>query len=524
MKRILILVVALSLVWLLVAWPDRIAEQEKIRQQLAFEADSRSQALTLEMEKYRLASVLLARSAIIESGLNSPDQSSRKIRERVGYLQALSGVESLVLLRRGEPYSNQEREIPQSLIANGMWQSGVQTAFQGSLGRAIYNDQRQRPHYLFFTPVFNVGEQPSAILIVTIDMGLIRDGWEGSAHRLSLLSTDNELIFDNNIGSPKRSITVERPHLQLDVILQVTGAAPGLTGAWMLRGSLATLGFLLGCVLFVRQFERRRLVTELAEQRAGEAARLEREVDQRTRELKAVQNQLVMTEKLALLGQMSASISHEINQPLAAIKNYCTSAQKLLARNRIEPVVESLSVIESLTDRISRIVVHLRSFAHDEPSPVQAVLPGPVLENAVSEFNDRFPEGSGSLTYQPPQKQVTVQAGEVRLLQVLGNLLANAWFACRNNQTPQIELTVHQVDDTFVISVLDNGPGIDSTVAESLFEAFVTSREDGNGLGLGLTISRSFVESMGGTLAIAEDFKDGTRFDIVLQILSGDSV
>lgn len=522
MKIFLSIIVAVSLVWLLIARPDRSAVEEKVRRQLAFEADSRSQALTLEMDKYRLASVLLARSAIVESVLNSHD-SSGKSQDRIGYLQALSGVESLALLRRGEVNSEPPLEPPQSLLDSGAWRKGIRMAFQGSLGRAIYVDAAQRPHYLFFTPIFTDNGRPNTILIVTIDMGLIRDTWEGSAHRLALWSTDGQLIFDNSVETPPHSITIERPHNQLNAILRVTGPAPRIIGEWMLRSSLAALGLLLGVVLIIRQFERRRLLTELAEQRAGEAARLETEVNQRTRELKAVQNQLVMTEKLALLGQMSASISHEINQPLAAIKNYSSSSLKLLEKNRLASVSDSLQNISDLTDRISRIVVHLRSFAYKEPSPVQPVRLQPVVDNAVTEFHDRFPAAGSALQYEKSTNDSWVQAGEVRLLQVLGNLLTNAWLACRECEDPQFRLTVHDDSNQVRISVTDNGPGIDYGLAESLFDAFVTSREDGNGLGLGLTISRSFVDSMGGTLTIAEHFKPGTRFDIVLQKVAGNT-
>jgi len=516
MKVLLCIIVAVMLVWVLFTRPDRDAEEDKIRRQLAFEADSRSQALTLEMEKYRLASVLLARSAIIQTVL-STSQRNTQILDRVGYLQALSGVESLALLRRGEKTSSPDVPIPHILLTNGKWQSGIESAFQGSLGRAFYNDANDRPHYLFFTPIFSSAGQPQAILIVTIDLGLLRDSWEGSAHRVAMWSNDNQLLFDNNIEISKNSITIKRAHNQLDAVLRVTGPAPGLTGTWMLRSSLAALGLLLGVVLIARQFERRRLRTELAEQKAGEADRLETEVDQRTKELKAVQNQLMMTEKLALLGQMSASISHEINQPLAAIKNYSSSSRKLLKKNRIQPVTDNLANIEGLTDRISRIVVHLRSFAHDEPSPVQPVLLQPVLDNTVSEFRDRFPEAANALQFQASKEETWVQAGEIRLLQVLGNLLTNAWYACRGQDKPALSINVNNIDSQLQISVIDNGPGIDVTVGTSLFDAFVTSRGDGSGLGLGLTISRSFVESMGGTLSIAEDYKDGTCFVIVLQ-------
>ncbi len=529
MKLLLSSVVVLALVWLFLIRPDQIAETEKVRQQLAFEADSLSQALKLEMEKYRLASVLLTQTANINAALTSNatrGEDSAQVLDRISYLQALSGVNALAILRRGESVSLPALALPPALLQSGHWQNGVQRAFHGSLGRAYFSDPEGRPHYLFFTPVFSEGGgAPQAILIALIDLGPIRDRWESSAHRVALWSDDGELLFDNRITAPGNPISIAREHRQLDAVLRVTGSAPDFFGPGMLRGFIAALCLLLGVVLLLKQSERRRLLAELAEQRAGEAARLEREINQRTHELSIAQNQLVMTEKMALLGQMSASISHEINQPLAAIKNYASASLRLMKAGNTTAVSDNLNTVESLTERISRIVVHLRSFAQQEPSTVKPVSIGPVVGKAVSEFLDRFPSAADVLHYAPPAHPIWVQAGEIRLLQVLGNLLSNAHDACQaaDNTPPSITITIADGDDHVCVSVIDTGPGIDNAIADTLFDAFVSNRAASDGMGLGLTISRSFVESMGGTLTINAKHPGGTRFDIVLKTLSSPS-
>ncbi len=526
MKWLVSSITVLGLVWLLLTRPDHIAEEDKVRQQLAFEADSLSQALKLEMEKYRLASVLLTQSSHFDAALSDSAgrlENSAQVLDRIGYLQALSGVASLAILRRNDSLSIPALTLPRKLPQSKQWRNATQRAFNGSLGRAFFNDDDNRPHYVFFTPVFgDHAGAPPAILIALIDLGPVRDRWESSAHRVELRDNSGDVMFENRLNAPADAISITRELRQLDAVLHVTGAAPPLLGPSLLRGVIAGLCLLLGVALLLRQFERRRLLTELAEQKAGEAARLEREITQRTQELSIAQHQLVMTEKMALLGQMSASISHEINQPLAAIKNYASSSLHLLAAGSTTVVKDNLVTVEALTERISRIVVHLRSFAQQEPSTVTPVQLGPVSDKAVSEFLDRFPDEIKQIQYAAPPHPIWVQAGEIRLLQVLSNLLSNAHNASHHEHgsAPEITLSIDEENDCVRVSVIDNGPGIDDAIADTLFDAFVSNRADSDGLGLGLTISRSFVESMGGTLSIDATHKGGTRFDIVLKKLS----
>ncbi|MEE9333820.1 MAG: ATP-binding protein [Granulosicoccaceae bacterium] len=515
----LLLIPCFWLVWVLIAAPDRQAEVLDIRQQLSSEVDLRSQSLTNAMEKYRMAAVLLSRSSIISKLFDSDDPSSELI-EKVGFVQSIAGVSTLALQRRGESrwYPDISSVLP--LAKTDQWRQAVQSAYHGTLGRAFYVNDAGRPIYVFLTPHYlQEHAPPAAVVLVAVDLGLVRDSWDVSRNGVSIWSLSDELMMANNVGRADKTVSVERLHGQLGAVLRVAAPPLPLFGSWWLRAALVTTLLVVAGLVISWLQERRKLRNELTEQRAGEAVRLEREVQQRTDELKKAQQKLMLTEKLALLGQMSASISHEINQPLAAVKNYSSTAQRLLERNDTDGVDKNLRQIASLTDRISRVVVNLRSFATREPSPVQSVELSEVIQDGVSDLVDRFPRAEPfcKIVRSDTAALLHAQAGRIRLLQVLGNLLTNAWYACCDELVPKVEISVSLKPDMIEIGIRDNGPGFSADVSTSAFDAFVSSRDSDIGLGLGLSISRSFIESMGGTLELRESLTRGALLVISLQ-------
>ncbi|MEM7256658.1 MAG: ATP-binding protein, partial [Pseudomonadota bacterium] len=516
LKILLVIVATILLVWLLVARPDRAAELARLKQQLAAEADLRSQALEFAMAKYRQAAVLLARTDIIHS-IADGDTGQNNL-DRLFYLQALSGITSAHLLTDQNASAIPETQMPLTAVESNRWRRGTAMAFQGSLGRSFYRDAQQRPVYVFFTPVLDDTAEVKAILIAKIDLGLIRDSWQVSGNHIALHdASTGALWFDNEIPAPRSAVTIERPRTPMGAVLRISTSPPAVLGAWVLRSLILALLFLLAAVLTISLMARRRFLAALAAQREGEALRLEQEVNARTAELEKIQKQLILTEKLALLGQMSASISHEVNQPLAAIKNYATSARRQLEKHQTDRLPVNLEKIEKLCDRVARIILNLRSFATNDQSPVGPLELTSVLSEAISEFHNRFPNAHAATTLQVTQSPTTVVGGRVRLLQVLGNLLTNAWYACRDQQSPAITISVNYIDNHRVeIRLTDNGPGIDAGISSQVFDAFVTRRNEKTGLGLGLSISRSFIESMDGELSVEKSGAAGTTFLITL--------
>ncbi len=516
-KLFIVVLVPLITVWLLVGKPDRTAELNSLKQILESEADLRSQALSFAMSKYRQASVLLARTDIVASIVDG--EVNQQNLDRLFYLQALSGISSAHVMIKGQEEGFPAFTMPANPDFRDDWETGVTMAFHGSLGRMFYIDNNDRPVYVFYTLIPHDNDDVTAILIVQIDLGLIRDSWQVSGNYISLHSTSGDFWFDNGGSAPSKAVSISKEHASMDAILKVSTDQAVLFGQWTLRSMILSLFFLLGGALTFSLLERRRFLAELAAQRASEALRLEHEVNLRTAELEKIQKRLILSEKLALLGQMSASISHEINQPLAAIKNYAVSGHRLVERNEISRLPSNLTNIKQLCDRIARIVFNLRSFANSDSSPVSSMHLQPVLIEAYDEFYDRFPQSQPhvKLIKNNESANVVVLAGRVRLLQVLANLLTNAWYACREQDAPSISASVLVKSDIVQISLTDNGPGIDLDVSDRIFDAFVTKRDHATGMGLGLTISRSFIESMDGDLKIEYSSPKGTCFMIELQ-------
>lgn len=211
------------------------------------------------------------------------------------------------------------------------------------------------------------------------------------------------------------------------------------------------------------------------------------------------QDGLVQSAKLAALGNLSAGIAHEINQPLNAIRTHAHNAIILQERGDSAGLTRSLRKIESLITRTAQVISHLRRFARRPDTTVTAVSVADATEGAVMLLGGRIKETRTVIIRDiPPGLQVFAE--EIRLEQVLVNLLANALDAMAGSAHGEVRIVGQREDGVVRISVIDTGPGISAEVAESLFDPFVTSKPVGAGMGLGLTISYNIIRDFGGSL------------------------
>lgn len=309
-------------------------------------------------------------------------------------------------------------------------------------------------------------------------------------------------------------------------------------GRRMLSAVLAA-GLLLVAVIAATGlilYRRRRLGREL-EAQARARAELERRVDERTRELRAsnallgaeveerlraeaelrqTQGELVHAAKLAALGQMAASIAHEVNQPLAALRSFSDNAAVFLARGQPEAVEANLTEISSLTGRIADITRELKGFARKASGRLGPVSVRAALDTSIGLVELRLRERGIRVTRQLPAPDVQVVAEQVRLEQVLVNLVQNAIDALAATAAPEITVTVQRRDARVAIIVADNGPGIAAADASRIFAAFYTTKE--SGLGLGLSISRGIVQDFGGSLTCRAAPQGGASFIVELRM------
>ncbi len=251
-------------------------------------------------------------------------------------------------------------------------------------------------------------------------------------------------------------------------------------------------------------------------------AQLQREVAERKRvqETLAVAEQtLEQSSKLAALGEMSAAVSHELNQPLAAMKTYLAGARLLLRRNRPEEAMVSFGRIDDLIERMGAITRQLKSYARKGQDALSPVNMGDALASSLSMMEPQLRQRRVLINRVLPPDPAMVMGDRLRIEQVMVNLLRNAIDATKSERKPQVDIIL-SVGETVTLTVRDNGPGIADL--DELFEPFYTTKQPGDGVGLGLAISSGIVNDLGGRLTARNGQSGGAVFEMQLPILPED--
>jgi two-component system, NtrC family, C4-dicarboxylate transport sensor histidine kinase DctB len=257
---------------------------------------------------------------------------------------------------------------------------------------------------------------------------------------------------------------------------------------------------------------------ESAELRALNA-RLQREIAERERVQKTLavaEQTLAQSSKLAALGEMSAAVSHELNQPLAAMKTYLAGARLLLRRNRPEEALSSFGRIDGLIERMGAITRQLKSYARKGGEAFSPVNMGDALASSLSMMEPQLRHRQVRISQILPDMPVLVMGDRMRIEQVMVNLLRNALDATKSVNDPEIEIIL-AAGETATLTVRDNGDGIEEI--EALFEPFYTTKQPGDGIGLGLAISSGIVNDLGGRLTARNGQHGGAVFEMQLPIL-----
>ncbi len=287
---------------------------------------------------------------------------------------------------------------------------------------------------------------------------------------------------------------------QLHLAMPASERIEGLARLVGLSGGIVVFALLVLLVWFLQRSRLRRARTQELEQAVvARTAQLRGEMEQRSRlEERAAElrEELRLANRLATLGQVTASVAHETAQPVAAIRNYAGAARTLLARGAREEVDENLGAIDRLAERIGVITAELRGFARKRTAATRPTALGEVFEGARLLLRERLQRVD--LRFPTLPDDLMVVGDKVRIEQIFVNLLQNALDALAQSDAPRIEIAYRSDGERVVVRVCDNGPGIDPQVAAKLFTPFTTSREEG--LGLGLVIAQDIAIEFGGAL------------------------
>ncbi|WAD25171.1 ATP-binding protein [Pseudomonadaceae bacterium T75] len=443
---------------------------------------------------------------------------------------------------------------------------------QGRLGRffGLGNTSGKRGYY-FGAAVYE-DEKAIGVLVVKVDLDHTETLWGNTPERL--LVTDNfgvviltsqpEWRFRATRGleeDEREQIRFDQPyttlnprHLTLDIDSWLIQSRELKEIDWTVRilapvslverpvrtvvaiGAATLLALLLWLGLLMQR--RRHFIERLAlDTRARQ--QLEQRVQERTRDLEALnrrlkvevlerehaqqelvraQDELLQAGKLSALGTMSASISHELNQPLGAIRSYADNAGVLLDQQRNEEARDNLKLISELTARMASIIAHLRAFARRDRHAPERVALQPALDDALALLAKRRQALGVELIRDLPEATLWVQAGETRLRQILSNLLANALDALKERPPERrIWLRAERNEDGVLLTLRDNGPGFSTEALQRAREPFFTTKTSTQGLGLGLAICDTLARALDGELTLANHPEGGAQLCLYLR-------
>lgn len=250
--------------------------------------------------------------------------------------------------------------------------------------------------------------------------------------------------------------------------------------------------------------------------------RLQREIAEREKVEKTLQvaeQTIAQSSKLAALGEMSAAVSHELNQPLAAMKTYLAGARLLLQRQRPEEALSSFQRIDDLLERMGAITRQLKSYARKGADAFEPVDTRAAASSALAMMEPQLKTRSVNIIRTLPNEPVMILGDRLRLEQVIINLLRNALDATKSANNPTIEILL-AAGDTVSLQIRDNGEGIENL--DELFEPFYTTKQPGDGVGLGLAISSGIVNDLGGRLTARNAVDGGAIFEVQLPTMRQD--
>lgn len=525
-----------------------------------------SDRLSTQLQVYQELAVLMAEHPALRS-LDTIDQRTAAKALLLEVADKTSAVDVLYADATGRVLAA-ARDVVNGNLAD---RPAFLRAMHGALGSShgVLRDTGNRI-YSYAAPAFSTDGQVAGALMVIADVEDVESTWRGSTEAVFFvdrsgtvfISNRSELLFwhrpegqtglrpaDGPVGAfassrigkhelwaigwgpylPERAL-----HLTRDLpVIGMTGevlmdVGPARRLAGLQAAAVAAICLAFGALLFLATERRRTLADANAvlESRVAQRTRaltaanvaLRREVAEREEAeaaLKRAQADLVQAGKLSALGKMSAGISHELNQPLMAIRQFADNGAAFMARGNPEKARENLGRISDMAARMARIIKNLRAFARNESEPMGKVDLIQVLNTAVELTDSRLRSDGVSLDWQPGNAPIFVWGGEVRLVQVFVNLINNAADAMMGRTRRNLTISMTR-GDRLMVAIRDTGPGIQDP--DRVFEPFYTTKSVGSseGMGLGLSISYGLVQSFGGEIR-GTNKTDGAEFTVELE-------
>lgn len=559
--RLRIFLGLLGLVAILVIWVTNQVLTERYSAATRSQSEVRlalfSGSVMSELRRNSIVPQLLSRDPLLIGALGSGDysQSSQRLIE---YREEIGATRIMLLDQNGLSVASSDRADLTSDHMNEPYM--VEALASNSTVFTWLLSDSGAPKFYFSRKIERTGE-PLGVIVVEVDLQKYERSWAGITEAVIVKDSENQILLsteprwrgrteDDALGSgPPENAFLRAIRSRANWFSRDDDPILGGAGVMRSEGLIPFQGWrivsystygpvrervqaaiaievmafaILAAGLFyltTRQAERRsaRLQRESDELKTLNAL-LQREISEREkaeRNLEVAEQTLAQSSKLTALGEMSAAVSHELNQPLAAMKTYLAGARLLLQRRRSEEAVSSLQRINDLIDRMAAITRQLKSYASKSSDQLREIDMRDVVSSSVAMMEPQFRSRKIRVTITQPETVVPVLADRFRLEQVVVNLLRNAFDATRGRTDPEIELVI-SIGRNVSFLVLDNGRGIENL--DALFEPFYSTKAPGEGLGLGLAISSSIVTDLDGRLLARNRKNGGAAFEVQLPV------
>lgn len=476
-----------------------------------------------------------------------------------------AGLDAIYLMDdTGDTISASNAKGPNSFKGqNYAFRPYFQAAQQGELGEFYgIGVTTGIPGYFYAMPVRPPETDLDGVIAIKIDLSAVQDTWQASGERIILANNDGVVLLasdpdwryktmaqlsaqqrtriltsrqfgsehlnplDWTFDTARQTATVGQERLLYLSTSDLPNSwtlhffVPGdqaVTRAWLVTGGFLTLALTLFSLAQVNRLRRVRSALQKSEREETELrsanARLAIEIEDRRaaqRNLQKTQAELERAGRLAALGQLASSVTHELGQPIAAMKNQLVASEMTVGPSPLS------NKMQNLVDRMESITRQLKFFSRKGRDSFErfdlCVAMDAALELLEPSINDR----QAHIDFVRPDDATIVLANRLRIEQVMTNIVRNALDAVHDTDVRRIEIAMGQTSRDVWFSVADTGHGLRGKTLDDLQEPFATTRESGAGMGLGLTITAGVVTDHGGTIQADDRSTGGTVFRVTL--------
>lgn len=517
-----------------------------------------SRSVNETLERFQHLPYVLARDALV-AAVAGQDKRPDILNIRLRQYANEASLEAIYLMNaQGQVLSASNFAQPHSFVGkNYGFRPYFLASSEGNRGEFFgVGATTGRPGYFVSETVTSYDGDFLGVIAIKLDMSELQAAWEAAGERVFVSNADGVVVLSSNkdwlykllnplndqqledikadrqFGDQSLELLDWRQDTQNEATFQddrfIYVAKPADRLGWTVhyllsekriyeRATLTTavFGVAIICLVLFSTFLRSR--------RIGTALQISQNDREQLRvansELETAQSELEKTSKLAALGQLSASVTHELGQPISALRNYLTAAE--LSGDITNEVTRSK--LFRVTERMENITKQLRFFIRSNDDGFTQIDLRKVAGGAIELLEHKVSAANIVLVTELGDAPALVKGNQLRLEQVIVNLISNSIGATEDHAAAEgsgkIEISIETSDGQVALNVTDNGVGFGDRSLEVLTEPFHTTKASGDGMGLGLSIASEIIREHNGQVTAETPLEGGSRFSITLPVM-----